>query len=105
MEGHEGLIALNPHEGRTAAAIFERIFPADENGPGARETGVLAYVDRALAGAYREEAESYRLGLRALDGAAKGRFGRHFAECGPEQQDALISDLQLGALPSFQVPE
>ena len=105
MERQEGLIVLNPHEGRTTAAIFERIFPADENGPGAREVGVLAYVDRALAGAYRDEIESYRLGLRALDGAAQGRFGRQFTECGPGQQDALLSDLERGALPGFRVPE
>ena len=45
------LISLNAHEARTAAAIFERLFPADEGGPGANQIGVLAYVDRALAGA------------------------------------------------------
>ena len=51
MEGQTGLVALNPHEGRTAAALFERIFPADESGPSATEIGVLAYVDRARSGA------------------------------------------------------
>jgi gluconate 2-dehydrogenase alpha chain len=99
------LLTLNPHEARTAAALFERIFPADENGPGAQEIGVLAYVDRALAGAYQDRVETYRLGLEALDRAAKGRFGgRFFADCGPEGQDALISDLERGALPNFRVP-
>jgi gluconate 2-dehydrogenase alpha chain len=32
------LTTLNPYEARTAAAIFERLFPTDENGPGA--TGI-----------------------------------------------------------------
>ena len=27
------LIALNPYEARTAAAIFERMFPAGDDGP------------------------------------------------------------------------
>src|SRR5215210_2125159 len=44
------LLALNPYEARTAGAIFERMFPADENGPGAIEIGVVTYLDRALAG-------------------------------------------------------
>ena len=98
------LLALNPHDGRTAAALFERIFPADENGPGASEIGVLAYVDRALAGVYRDRVETYRLGLEALDRAAKARFGLLFVDCGPEGQDVLISDLERGALPNFRVP-
>ena len=36
-----GLVSLNPHEARTAAALFERMFPADESGPGATEIGVV----------------------------------------------------------------
>jgi len=104
MERQTGLITLNPHEGRTAAALFERIFPADENGPGATEIGVLAYVDRALSGAYRDDAESYRLGLAALDRAALARHGALFAECPAPEQDALISSLETGDLPNFRVP-
>lgn len=34
-----------------------------------QEIGVAAYLDRALAGAYRDKAETYRLGLAALDRA------------------------------------
>ena len=37
-ERGSALIVLNPYEARTAAAIFERFFPADEIGPGARKT-------------------------------------------------------------------
>ncbi len=106
MEGRApALLSLNPHEARIAAAIFERIFPADENGPGAEEIGVVAYVDRALSGAYRALAESYRIGLKALDRAANGRYGRPFADCEPGDQDAMISDLENGALPGFRFPD
>jgi gluconate 2-dehydrogenase alpha chain len=99
------LLTLNPHEARTAAALFERFFPADENGPGAKEIGVVAYVDRALSGTYRDLVEPYRLGLQALDCAAEERFGELFADCEAEEQDALISDLERGELPNFRVPE
>src|SRR5215217_6699922 len=80
------LIALNPYEARTAAAIFERLFPADEHGPGATEIGVLTYVDRALAGPYNGKTETYRLGLAALDRAALDRYSAPLADCNPEQQ-------------------
>jgi gluconate 2-dehydrogenase alpha chain len=61
-------------------------------------------MDRALAGAYRDKAETYRLGLAALDLVARQRFGAAFAGCGPEEQDALIADLEQGMLPDFRVP-
>lgn len=99
------LIALNPYEARIAAAIFERLFPADEQGPGATEIGVVTYLDRALAGAYRDKAEAYRVGLATLDGIARARYGVSFARCEPEQQDALLSEMEAGTLPDFRVPD
>src|SRR5918997_5262616 len=105
MEGQkQALLVLTPYEARVAAAVFERLFPADENGPGATRIGVVAYVDRALAGAYRDEADTYRLGLAALDLAARRRSGTSFADCAAEQQDALITELEKGVLPNFRVP-
>ena len=98
------LIALNPYEARTAAAIFERLFPADEHGPGAVEIGVVTYLDRALAGAYRDKAETYRVGLATLDQVARQRHATPFAGCAAEQQDALLEELERGALPGFRVP-
>ncbi len=66
----QGLVTFNRHEACTAAALFERMFPADENGAGATEIGVVAYLDGSLAGAYADKVEPYRLGLAALDRAA-----------------------------------
>jgi hypothetical protein len=66
MEGRGPLTTLSPHEARTAAALFERIFPADENGPGAEEIGAVAYVDRALVGPYRDRVGTTASGWRRL---------------------------------------
>ena len=105
MEGHsQALLVLTPYEARIASAVFERLFPADENGPGATGIGVVAYLDRALAGSYRDKADAYRLGLAALDLAARRRSGATFAGCPTEEQDALISDLEHGRLPNFGAP-
>src|SRR5919199_910773 len=98
------LFVLTPYEARTAGAIFERLFPPGEHGPGATEIGALTYLDRALAGAYREKSEAYRIGLAALDLAARRRYGAPFAGCDPAQQDALLAELERGGLPDFKVP-
>jgi gluconate 2-dehydrogenase alpha chain len=100
----QGLVTFNRHEARTAAAFFERMFPADENGAGATEIGVVAYLDGALAGAYAEKVEPYRLGLAALDRAAKQLCGNSFADCEVEQQDELVGRLERGELPDFRTP-
>lgn len=99
------LISLNAYEARTAAALFERLFPADEHSPGAIELGVVTYIDRALAGAYRDKVEVYRVGLAALDQDARQRFGAPFANCDTAQQDTLIGELEQGRLPDFRAPD
>src|SRR5215210_5288943 len=98
------LSVLTPYEARTAAAVFERLFPSDESSPGAIDIGVLTYLDRALAGAYRDKDEAYRLGLAALDLAARRRSGMPFADCSVEKQDALLTDLEQDVLPNFRIP-
>jgi gluconate 2-dehydrogenase alpha chain len=98
------LVSLNDHEARTAVALFDRIFPADEHGPSASEIGVVTYVDRALAGAYRDKVEAYRLGFAALDRAARQRCGVRFADCDARRQDALLGEMEQGTLPDFRVP-
>lgn len=98
------LITLNAREARTAAAVFERFFPEEGTEPGAMQIGVLDYVDMALAGAEKDKAEAYRVGLASLDLAARDRHGSPFADCGSENQDGLISALADGALPNFGTP-
>src|ERR1700720_4347436 len=50
------------NEARVIAAACERIFPSDENGPGAREAGVVIYIDRQLAGPYGRDRYRYTKG-------------------------------------------
>ena len=92
------LITLNPYQARITAAIFERFFPADEYSPGAIQIAVVTYIDRALAGAYRDQIETYRVGLSALDAAARQRHGTPFADCNPQQQDDMLDDMEQGKL-------
>ena len=47
------------NEARVIAAACERIFPSDENGPGAKEAGVIIYIDRQLAGPFGRDRHRY----------------------------------------------
>jgi gluconate 2-dehydrogenase alpha chain len=100
----DGLISLNPYEGRTVAAVFERMFPACDDVPGAVGIGAVTYLDRALAGHDRDLRDTYHLGLGALDRAARDRHGTGFPDCTPDEQDRLVSDLEVARLPGFHVP-
>jgi gluconate 2-dehydrogenase gamma chain len=56
---HIPLHFFNPAEAATVMAATSRIFPADESGPGAKETGVVVYIDRHLAGPYGADRHRY----------------------------------------------
>jgi gluconate 2-dehydrogenase gamma chain len=97
-------------EALIVAAAAARIFPADDSGPGAKEAGVVIYIDRQLAGpwgrdryrytqgpfdenaprefGYQGKAtprESYRDGLKALAG---------FDKLSPEEQDKKLHEIE-----------
>jgi gluconate 2-dehydrogenase gamma chain len=46
-------------EATAIAAACERIFPSDESGPGAKEAGVIIYIDRQLAGPFGRDRYRY----------------------------------------------
>lgn len=81
-----------------ARAVFERMFPADEIDGGATEIGVVAFVDRALAGVDAHLQPAYRRGLQEIDAAARQRFAAACSECTAEQQDTLLAALEKGEL-------
>jgi gluconate 2-dehydrogenase gamma chain len=91
----ERLQALSLKQARFVDAIAARIFPTTDT-PGAVEAGAVFYIDRALAGAYAHLRSQYARALRALDKAARGKFGAAFVKLGGEQQDSILADLESG---------
>src|SRR5215471_1498367 len=49
-------------EAQVISAACDRIFPSDETGPGAKEAGVVIYIDRQLAGPYGRDKYRYTKG-------------------------------------------
>jgi len=71
-------------------AIAMRIFPADDGTPGAKEAGVIGFIERVMAGPYSSWRQDLADGLVDLDQRAGGRF----ASQPPERQDILLKDIE-----------
>jgi gluconate 2-dehydrogenase gamma chain len=123
-----GWLFFNSEEARTADAVLARVIPADDNGPGAREAGVVVFLDRQLAGAwgqgdhfYRKgpflpgtpqqgyqlaftPAEMFRLGFAKRDESARKLRGASFADLTAEQQDELLAQTEHGKLDFGTLP-
>src|SRR5579871_3933712 len=97
-------------EARVVSAACERIFPADESGPGATEAGVVIYIDRQLAGPYGKDKYRYTKGPWVESVPEHGYQGKEtpqeiyragvmllggdFAGVAAEQQDLRLEKIQ-----------
>jgi gluconate 2-dehydrogenase gamma chain len=95
---------FNDNDAATVAALAERIMPDAPGKPGAREAGVLNYIDLALAGAYSDQQDFYRRGLTALDLHCDAEYKKPFASLAPAQQDEVVSALAAGKATEFTWP-
>ncbi len=90
----EALETLTAAEADILEAFCARLIPTDAYGPGAREARAAHYIDRALGGALASARESYRSGLMALDDHARTSKGAAFSALDPQNQDAVLSDIE-----------
>jgi len=101
----EGLGAfLNRDDAATVAAFTERLMPGAPGKPGARDAGVLNYIDLALAGAYADLQDFYRRGLAQLDQYCRETYREPFARLTAVQQDAVITMLEQDKAAGFTWP-
>src|SRR5689334_16137423 len=63
-------------EALLVAAAASCIFPSDESGPGAKEAGVVIYIDRQLAGPYGSDKYRYTKGPWVNSGPEHGYQGK-----------------------------
>jgi gluconate 2-dehydrogenase gamma chain len=112
---------LTDVERRFVDAAIARLIPADDLGPGAKETGVTDFIDGQLAGGFGRAdrwymqppfkdgtaqqgfqselapAELYRAAISAIDQHCRTSLdGRAFAELEQAEQDELLSSLESG---------
>lgn len=94
-------LALSASESDTLEAIASRLIPSDANGPGAREARAAHYIDRALAGALASSRQAYAVGLAAVEEYARRTKGASFIKLSPEQQDAVLTDMENNMATGF----
>jgi gluconate 2-dehydrogenase gamma chain len=95
---------FNHTDAATMAAFTERLMPGAPDKPGARDAGVLNYIDLALSGAYADLQEFYRQGLAQLDAYCGKTYKKPFVQLGPAQQDEVLKALDEGKASGFAWP-
>lgn len=80
---------LNKDEAADLEAITAQIIPTDDT-PGAREAGVIYFIDGAVAGMFADMLPELREGLLALNEKVSGE-GSRFASLDAQAQQALLT--------------
>ena len=95
---------FNYDQATMIAAFTERLMPGAPGKPGARDAGVLNYIDLALAGAYADLQDFYRRGLAQLDAYSRTTYKKPFVQLEATQQDEVIAALEQGKASGFSWP-
>lgn len=110
------LMYFTQEQFKIVEAATERIFPADDNGPGAKDLGVAYFIDHQLSGDWGfnsreymhapfykgEKAQGYQgrlrrreifdIGLRELQNHSLSKYQKNFTELSEEEQDSILTD-------------
>ena len=85
---------LTPDEAADIGAMAERIMPSDDT-PGAKEAGVIYFIDRALQTFDKDQLPFVRTSLKDVNKrAAKRKAGARFSQLDTTQQDALLKEIE-----------
>ena len=87
---------LTAEEKRTVTVLGDIIIPADGHGPAASAVGVPDFIDEWVSAPYaaqQKDGKVIREGLAWIDGEAKKRFGKGFADAAAAEQTALLDDI------------
>jgi gluconate 2-dehydrogenase gamma chain len=119
---NRALMFFNQGQFGIVEAATERIFPADENGPGAKALGAAFYIDHQLAGAWGLNAKEYmeppffvgektqgyqgrlrrremfEIALQEMENYSMSKFSKSFTELTGEQQDVILKAFETDEL-------
>jgi gluconate 2-dehydrogenase gamma chain len=121
--GGASYVYLQEPEIRFLEAAVEHLIPTDDLGPGARDAGVVVYIDRQLAGSWGVHGrqyrggpwlpgtpqqgyqsrftpqEVYRVAIREIDAHCRTAFNRPFAQMAQDAQLRLLEQLEKDEIP------
>lgn len=91
-----GCKVLTVSQAALVCAVAEQIVPADSY-PGAKEAGVVGYIDGILAGPFgRSYRATYEQGLAVIDHVSHERYLQDFVSLDMHQQESVLKMLELG---------
>jgi len=79
----------------------EQIIPTDEY-PGARDLGVVDFIDRMLKEAHPDWLVLYHSGLRSTDLCSQDLYAKSFVQLDAEEQVQLLHKMERGQLPKLE---
>ncbi len=115
---NQALMYFTPEQFNIVEAATERIFPADDHGPGAKALGVAFYIDHQLAGDWGFNAREYmqapfyrgekvqgyqgrlkrrdifNIALQEIDNHSMQVYKKSFTELKGEQKDKILKDFE-----------
>jgi hypothetical protein len=89
-------LTLTEEARQTTRALVDLIIPADEHSPAASAVGVVDFIDEWISAPYptqRADRMLVLMGLAFVDGEAKRRFSKSFAEISDVQRSAIADDI------------
>ncbi|NUQ12920.1 MAG: gluconate 2-dehydrogenase subunit 3 family protein [Gemmatimonadaceae bacterium] len=89
------LSVLTREQAADLEAITSRIIPTDDS-PGAREAGVVYFIDRALATWAKDQRPLFMDGLAKLPSDVSAKFAgqSRFTDLAPAQQDEVLKSIE-----------
>ena len=91
---------FSPSQAVLMESLVDQLIPADDF-PGAKDAGVVHYIDRKLAGPYGKFfVARYEAGLKQMDEVSRQHFHRDFGSLDAGQQSSLlhaVADKTYGA--------
>src|SRR2546428_7685124 len=93
-----GFLTLSVNEQALLEPIVETIIPSDSTGPGAKEAGVIYFIDRQLAGDYGQSANMF------MDGPFVAPAQTGSITVGTQTYSAGSPKVRVGAGTNYQYP-
>jgi gluconate 2-dehydrogenase gamma chain len=99
LKDYSPFLFFTADEALILSDICEQIIPADENGPGATQAGVIYYIDKQLHEVFITDRDVYRNGLKALSESCRQLHNVEFDELEWDDQTNILLKMEKNELP------
>lgn len=99
LKDYSPFLFLTAEEASLLSAICDRIIPEDKNGPGAKQAGVIYYIDKQLYEVFEDDQQTYRNGLKAIDASCHLLHSSYFEDLDVNSRNLFLEKMEQNDLP------